>query len=61
VSPRCPICRKAAACRPQNPTFPFCSQRCREIDLGRWLGGSYRIPAEPADAGAVEGIPEEEP
>jgi endogenous inhibitor of DNA gyrase (YacG/DUF329 family) len=28
------------------PQFPFCSPRCKLIDLGRWLDGSYRIPAE---------------
>jgi endogenous inhibitor of DNA gyrase (YacG/DUF329 family) len=28
------------------PQFPFCSQRCRLIDLGRWLGGDYRITPE---------------
>jgi endogenous inhibitor of DNA gyrase (YacG/DUF329 family) len=28
------------------PNFPFCSARCKTIDLGRWLGETYRIPAE---------------
>jgi endogenous inhibitor of DNA gyrase (YacG/DUF329 family) len=28
------------------PDYPFCSPRCRLIDLGRWLGESYRIPSE---------------
>jgi endogenous inhibitor of DNA gyrase (YacG/DUF329 family) len=28
------------------PYFPFCSERCKTIDLGRWLGETYRIPAE---------------
>lgn len=37
---RCPICAKAAAIRWQ----PFCSRRCADVDLGRWLGESYRIP-----------------
>jgi endogenous inhibitor of DNA gyrase (YacG/DUF329 family) len=30
------------------PEFPFCSSRCKTIDLGRWLGESYRIPADEA-------------
>jgi len=30
--------------RPENPSFPFCSPRCRTVDLGRWLGGDYRLP-----------------
>ena len=37
---RCPICR-----RPASPEFrPFCSKRCRELDLARWFTGAYRIP-----------------
>ena len=39
---RCPICRKSVIPdREQNPALPFCSQRCRMIDLGNWLGGEY--------------------
>jgi uncharacterized protein len=30
-----------------SPALPFCSERCRTIDLGRWLGESYRMPAMP--------------
>jgi hypothetical protein len=40
------MCRKPVAERAVNPAFPFCSERCRLIDLGRWLGEEYRIPAE---------------
>ncbi|KRE17654.1 hypothetical protein ASE63_00110 [Bosea sp. Root381] len=41
----CPICGKPAA-----PRFkPFCSARCADIDLGRWLKGSYVIPGEPVE------------
>jgi endogenous inhibitor of DNA gyrase (YacG/DUF329 family) len=41
--PKCPICGK-----PQVPEFrPFCSKRCADIDLGRWLGGRYAVPGEP--------------
>jgi len=40
----CPICGKPAV--PQNR--PFCSARCAQIDLGRWLKGTYRIPTEEA-------------
>ena len=41
----CPICRKPAA-----PAYrPFCSRRCADVDLGRWLTGSYAIPGGPAD------------
>ncbi len=37
--PPCPICG-----RPAEPTIrPFCSKRCADVDLGRWLGGVYRV------------------
>ena len=44
----CPICGKPAEARHR----PFCSARCRLLDLGRWLGGDYRIPTpeSPEDA-----------
>ncbi|HEX5454502.1 MAG TPA: DNA gyrase inhibitor YacG [Stellaceae bacterium] len=43
---RCPVCGKPAAGR----HAPFCSPRCAEIDLGRWLKGVYRVETgEPAD------------
>lgn len=38
---RCPICRKYTRVEYR----PFCSKRCADIDLGRWLGGGYRIPS----------------
>jgi endogenous inhibitor of DNA gyrase (YacG/DUF329 family) len=44
----CPICHK-----PADPKYrPFCSRRCADIDLGRWLSGGYRIPGDPDDAEA---------
>jgi hypothetical protein len=46
VTRPCPICRAAAAPRADNPAFPFCSERCRLIDLGNWLGEQYRVPDE---------------
>ncbi len=54
-APQCPSCRRAVLLREENPCFPFCSDRCKAIDLGRWLGGEYRIPvvnAEDDDGGA---------
>jgi len=35
-----------------NPAYPFCSERCRLVDLGRWLGEEYRVPADDATASA---------
>jgi hypothetical protein len=40
---KCPICGKPAA----PALAPFCSKRCADIDLGRWLKGGYAIPGEP--------------
>jgi endogenous inhibitor of DNA gyrase (YacG/DUF329 family) len=49
----CPICKKPVSNiddrTAPNPSFPFCSERCKLIDLGRWLGERYRIPVRPAD------------
>ncbi len=39
---RCPVCGKAAAAAFR----PFCSERCRQVDLGRWLSGDYAIPGD---------------
>ena len=41
----CPICRK-----PRSDEFaPFCSSRCRDLDLGRWFNEGYAVPGPPAD------------
>jgi endogenous inhibitor of DNA gyrase (YacG/DUF329 family) len=48
---RCPICGK-----PRVEKFrPFCSRRCADIDLHKWLGGSYAIPAAEQDDSDDEG------
>jgi len=46
TSPTCPTCKAPRVARYR----PFCSARCAEIDLGRWFGESYAVPAdEPAE------------
>ena len=45
---KCPTCRKETAWE-NNPHRPFCSDRCRLIDLGRWALEGYRIPGEEFD------------
>ena len=42
--------RKCALCgKPQDAKFrPFCSKRCADLDLGRWLNGDYSIPGAPS-------------
>lgn len=48
-APQCPTCRREVLTRAENPCFPFCSERCRAVDLGRWLGGEYRIATRSQD------------
>ena len=58
-TPRCPICGK-----PRDPTYrPFCSKRCADIDLGRWLTGRYAIPVteEEDEDGATPAQPKDKP
>ena len=46
----CPICGKPAVAAYR----PFCSRRCADVDLNRWLGGAYRVPTdEPPPEGYV--------
>jgi len=42
---RCPICEKHFD-PATSPAMPFCSERCRQIDLGRWLREVYSVPVE---------------
>ena len=42
----CPTCGEAAAWTPENRWRPFCSERCKLIDLGQWAAEKYRVPAE---------------
>ena len=41
----CPTCNKPAV-YDGNPARPFCSERCKMIDLGKWAGGVFRIPTQ---------------
>jgi uncharacterized protein len=41
----CPTCGKATE-RKDNPYRPFCSERCKLLDFGRWVTEEYRVPAE---------------
>jgi endogenous inhibitor of DNA gyrase (YacG/DUF329 family) len=42
----CPQCGTAVEWDPKNPYRPFCSERCKMIDLGAWATESYRVPVE---------------
>jgi endogenous inhibitor of DNA gyrase (YacG/DUF329 family) len=56
---KCPICRTEALWE-ENPHRPFCSERCRLIDLGAWVEGRYRIPGEKINAESKEENSEDE-
>lgn len=51
---RCPICKSRV--KNTDAEFPFCSERCRSIDLGKWASGAYVIPA-PLQDGEEEDLP----
>jgi endogenous inhibitor of DNA gyrase (YacG/DUF329 family) len=46
---RCPICRKQVDVSPANRFRPFCSERCRMIDLGTWASEEYRVAGGKAE------------
>ena len=70
----CPICKRPVeepreqkhtpTARPagddERSYFPFCSERCKLIDLGRWLGGKYQIPVVERDGSGEEAPPAED-
>ena len=51
---RCPTCRTLVTA--QDEFFPFCSDRCRLIDLGKWASGAYRISSPVLDPEVLEGL-----
>ncbi len=51
MSAHCPVCHEPA----KSEHAPFCSQRCKDVDLGRWLKGVYVIPGP--DSGEPENLP----
>jgi endogenous inhibitor of DNA gyrase (YacG/DUF329 family) len=56
----CPQCGKAVEWTPTSRWRPFCSERCKLVDLGAWASEAYRIPlAEPAESD--ESAPDESP
>ncbi len=52
---KCPQCRKDVAWQ-DNPHRPFCSERCRLVDLGQWADESYRIAGKSQDSLSEENI-----
>lgn len=61
LSLRCPTCRKLVL--RDDPDFPFCSERCRLIDLGKWASGGYVISSpitDPEDFETLQKVREQE-
>lgn len=56
---RCPTCRSLVLASEEN--FPFCSERCRLIDLGKWASGGYVISTSVTDPEQLENMCPEEP
>lgn len=54
----CPTCRRPVEWTPDSPHRPFCSERCRLVDLGAWLTERHKIPDAP---GASDGAPADPP
>jgi endogenous inhibitor of DNA gyrase (YacG/DUF329 family) len=50
----CPRCGAPAAFGPGNPWRPFCSERCKLVDLGAWAAEAYRVPGESASQPGAE-------
>lgn len=51
---RCPTCSELV--RPGSEDFPFCSDRCRQIDLGKWASGVYKISSPVLDPEVLEDL-----
>lgn len=56
----CPICARPVAPRAVNKAFPFCTKNCKLVDLGRWLDGTYRTPADESSGERDDAPPADE-
>lgn len=50
---KCPQCGRLAIYSTENPYRPFCSERCKTIDLGDWASEKYSIPATPTSSDSL--------
>lgn len=51
---KCPHCGKDTVYSPQNEFRPFCSERCKLIDLGQWASENYKIPSKETSSDALK-------
>jgi hypothetical protein len=57
---RCPACSGDSIYAPTNPFRPFCSERCKNMDLGAWASESFRVPDETPPDDLPFGDPKEQ-
>lgn len=60
---RCPTCGKEVLWTPESQWRPFCSERCKKIDLGAWANEEYRVPVVEHDDesdGAIPSVPRQD-
>jgi endogenous inhibitor of DNA gyrase (YacG/DUF329 family) len=57
---RCPTCKTLVTTNAADPDFPFCSDRCRRIDLGKWASGDYKITSPILDPDLLEDLEREQ-
>ena len=57
---RCPACGGDSVYAPSNPYRPFCSERCKNMDLGAWASESFRVPDEAPPDDLPFGDPKEQ-
>ncbi|STR45973.1 DNA gyrase inhibitor YacG [Iodobacter fluviatilis] len=55
---KCPSCGKQHTYSTDNPSRPFCSERCKLIDLGRWANEEYAIPVPANQAEDSDNLPD---
>jgi endogenous inhibitor of DNA gyrase (YacG/DUF329 family) len=58
---RCPTCKDPVKPRDENEAYPFCSPRCRAVDLGRWFTGAYVVPGKLTEREGGEPGPDSDP
>ena len=57
---RCPTCKTLVTTTAEDADFPFCSDRCRRIDLGKWASGDYKITSPILDPDLLEDLEREQ-
>lgn len=50
----CPVCKRSVSIAPRDANFPFCGDRCRTIDLGRWLDQRYMVDMRTGNLDLIE-------